>query len=303
MANEIVTDQTIPAQFKNDGDILYGRDINQIVAVFKEAVNALKKDIDTIISGDSNVIVKYSLAELENETAIVGTYAFVYLSDGLKLYIKEDPNWVFVREISLITAMSATEFDSITVDGRLIDWNDVEGTFDVQLNNEVTLHLGQQQMFYAKAYQGDITIGDPVMFAGVEGNHFRIKVADPEVINQNPEYFIGVATQNIDSGEFGYVVEFGMVRNVNLPIAEYASGDVLWFDSLNGGLTKIKPDRGNAWIRVAAVIKPNQNNQQLYTGTIFVRPNVLEDVEGLKIYIQSEEPADALNGDLWYKII
>ena len=61
MANQIITDQTLPDQFKQDGDILYGQDINQIVSVLKAAANALKKDMDTVISGSSDVIVKYTL--------------------------------------------------------------------------------------------------------------------------------------------------------------------------------------------------------------------------------------------------
>jgi len=289
MANKIITDQALPDQFKQDGDILYGQDINQIISVLKTASNELKKDMDIIISGNSDVIVKYTLEELNNEIAVTGTYAFLYQDDGLRLYQKEESGWVLVQEISLLNALTNKdpEFDTVTIGGKLIDYNEVDGAIQIALNDDVTLHLGQEQYFYAKASQGNIGIGSPVMFAGVEGNHFIIKNATPTVLNANPEYFIGVAAQDILSGEFGYVIEFGHLENVNLPIETYAVGDILWFDSTNGGFTKIKPPRGKAQIRIAAVIKANQNTNQLNTGQIFVRPSILEASSGTVIHYET----------------
>lgn len=104
MANKIIDDVALPDNFKTDGEILYGRDINQIVSVLKTAANLLKKDIDTLLTGSSTPIVKYTLAELEAEPAVVGTQGLVYEEDGIKLYEKGDPNWVYIKEVSLIDA-------------------------------------------------------------------------------------------------------------------------------------------------------------------------------------------------------
>ena len=106
MANKIITDQTLPDQFKQDGDILYGQDINQIVSILKAAANGLKKDLDTVISGESDVIVKYSLEELNNELPVNGTYGFLYENDGLKRYQKQSSGWVFIDEVSLLNAIT-----------------------------------------------------------------------------------------------------------------------------------------------------------------------------------------------------
>ena len=302
MANKIITDQTLPDQFKQDGDILYGQDINQIVSVLKTAANALKKDLDTVISGSSDVIVKYTLEELNNEVAVNGTYGFLYEDDGLKLYQKQELGWLQVQEISLLQTLTNKdpEFDTVSIAGHLVDFDEVEGALQVALNDDVTLQIGQEQVFYGKAYQENIVNGSPVMFAGVEGNHFRVKTATAAALNANPELFIGVATQDMDPGEFGYVTEFGFVRDVNLPVEDYSIGDILWFDATNGGFTKTKPDRGKAQIRIAAVIKPNQNTNQLFTGTLFVRPSILEGTGGIQTFLQNTEPEVFLDGDLWF---
>lgn len=300
MANKIITDQTLPDQFKQDGDILYGQDINQIVSVLKAAANALKKDMDTVISGSSDVIVKYTLEELNNEVAVNGTYGFLYEDDGLKLYQKQESGWVQIQEVSLLNALTNKnpEFDTVKIGDKLVQFDEVHGALEVVLKDNVHLHLGQEQYFYAKAYQSNITIGDPVMFAGVEGNHLRIQTATPAALNANPEYFIGIAAETMAAGEFGYVIEFGHLEGVNLPIETYTAGDILWFDATNGGFTKTKPERGKAQIRIAAVIKANQNTNQTYTGQIFVRPSILEGVDGTVIHYETL-PSDAQVNDLF----
>lgn len=191
--------------------------------------------------------------------------------------------------------------NSITIGGRTLSYDETHGTLELGLLNDVTLHIGQEQYFYAKAFQSNITIGDPVMFAGVEGNHFRIQVATPEAINANPEYFMGVAAQSIAAGDFGYVIEFGHLEGVNLPAASYSLGDILWFDSTNGGYTKVKPLRGSAQVRVAAVISLNQNVNQTFTGQIFVRPSILEGgASETNVVVSNNEPQFALQNDLWF---
>lgn len=206
------------------------------------------------------------------------------------------------RLAGFFNGTSDAEVNTITIGEHLLEWDDTHGTLELTMFNNVPLHIGQEQYFYAKAYQENITIGDPVMFAGVEGNHFRIKVATPEALNANPEYFIGIAAQTLLAGEFGYVIEFGHLEGVNLPEATYSPGDILWFDSTNGGWTTTKPGAGKAKIRAAAVIAVNQNVNQTYTGEIFVRPSILEnaDFNGTNVFTINDEPTDQANGDLWF---
>ena len=178
--------------------------------------------------------------------------------------------------------------NSLSLGSHTITDDDTHGTLSVSLDSNVDLHLGQEMYFYAKAYQDNITVGDPVMFAGVEGSHFRIQTATTTALNANPEYFIGVAAETMAAGEFGYVIEFGHIEGVNIPEADFNEGDILWFDSTNGGFTTTKPPRGQAQIRVAVVIATNQNVNQTYTGELFVRPTILEGAnDGPKIHYET----------------
>ena len=213
-----------------------------------------------------------------------------------------------VNQLNRLTAIlegSGTPGDwtvnSLAIGPHTITDDDTHGTLSVSLDSNVDLHLGQEMYFYAKAYQDNITVGDPVMFAGVEGSHFRIKTATTAALNANPEYFIGVAAETMAAGEFGYVIEFGHLEGVNIPEADFSEGDILWFDSTNGGFTTTKPPRGQAQIRVAAVVATNQNVNQTYTGEIFVRPTILESAGGIQTFLSSTEPTtNYVDGDLWF---
>jgi hypothetical protein len=125
----------------------------------------------------------------------------------------------------------------------------------------------QKLLFYGKA-SGAITKGDAVMFAGVEGDHFLITRATQAAISANHEYFLGLAAQDLVNNEFGYVVEFGRLNQIDT--TDFTAGDTIWFDAggtVDGALTNVEPAAPLAKIQVAAVIKEHQNE-----GVLFVRP-------------------------------
>lgn len=163
------------------------------------------------------------------------------------------------------------------VDVRKIVWNPIDGTFDMGLLNGVTLQAGQELHFFGKAV-GSIGNGKAVMFAGVEGDHLLISQADPAVINTNPEYFIGIATQDFLNNDFGYVTVLGSVRGLNT--LSYTLGEVLYFDStsiLLGELTGTRPEAPNAKIEVCAVVRVHGTQ-----GILKVRPHVMPRVSDLQ---------------------
>lgn len=163
------------------------------------------------------------------------------------------------------------------VDIGKIVWNSADGTFDMGLLNGVTLQSGQEMNMFAKA-SGVISNGDAVQFAGAQGNHLLIKKAVPSEINNNPEYFVGVATQDFANNQFGYVTVFGQVRTLNTLI--YPEATVLYFQSSGstpGLLTNVRPTGPNAKITVAAVVRSHQNQ-----GAIFVRPHVMPRIGALQ---------------------
>ena len=170
---------------------------------------------------------------------------------------------------------------SHSVNAGEIAWNSVDGTFDIGLLNGVTLQAGQEMHFYGKATEA-ISNGNAVMFAGVQGDHILIAKADAVTINTNPEYFMGVATQDFSTNDFGYVTAFGNVRGIDT--STYSLGDILYYDSTSatdGLLTPIIPLAPKAKIIVAAVVKVHATQ-----GILAVRPHTmprLKDIQDINI--------------------
>lgn len=153
-------------------------------------------------------------------------------------------------------------------------WNETEGTVDFPLNEDVTLQLGQEELFYAKASEA-ISNGEVVMFAGAQGNHLLIQKADVTVPGFRQEWVIGVATQDFANNEFGYVTSFGKVRGLNT--LAFTEGDLLWLSATTpGALTNVEPTKPACSVLVAAVTR--SHGQQ---GTIFVRPTTTSRIDEL----------------------
>lgn len=150
-------------------------------------------------------------------------------------------------------------------------WNSIDGTVDLDYGN-VTLQVGQEQHFYAKATEA-IANGDVVMFAGAQGDHLLISKADHSSVGFDPSYVIGVATQSFALNDFGYVTTFGKVRDLNT--SGYNEGDILYFDpDTAGGLTTTKPTPPDHIIQMAAVTRSHATE-----GTILVRPSHTPDTD------------------------
>lgn len=178
-----------------------------------------------------------------------------------------------------------------------IGWNETDGTFDMGMLNGVTLQAGQELYFYAKATEA-ITNGQAIQFAGAQGSHLLIKRAIPSEINANPEYFVGVATQDFATNDFGYVTSFGKVRDLNT--LAYPEGTILYFasgGSTPGALTATEPSAPNAKILVAAVVRSHGTQ-----GTLLVRPHVMPKIEKLQdVNVTGATSGQVLtyNGSIW----
>jgi hypothetical protein len=146
-------------------------------------------------------------------------------------------------------------------------WNATDGTVDIGLTGGVVLQLGQEMLMHVKA-TATITNGQCIMATGADGNSGRINAAPANGTGAVDGIFvIGVATQNITSGQIGFVTSFGVVRNVNTSgstVSEtWADGDVLYpHPTIIGGLTKGSHVLD---IPIALVLKAGNN------GSLFVR--------------------------------
>jgi len=174
-----------------------------------------------------------------------------------------------------------------------LSWNVDDGTVDIAYDG-VTLQVGQETHYYAKATE-DISDGDVVMFAGAQGSHSLISKADMSSAGFKPEYVMGVATQDIDNNDFGYVTEVGKVRHFDTSV--FGSGVVLYLSATTAGaLTSIEPTVPNHSIEVAYTLD-NKNN-----GTILVRVAHKVDLDELHgVYANSAVDGDVLirSGNTW----
>ena len=174
--------------------------------------------------------------------------------------------------------------------------------------------------FYGKADE-DITIGDFVMFGGVQGDHILFKKSDINSPGFIPEYIVGVAETTMTKGDFGYVRWFGQVAN--LPLTPPA-GTLLWVGSTPGAYTTVEPAVGP---RILMAVVEKQRTGNASNGIMLVRPtlgtshsfNITNPTDGQflrydaatshfknmnasKVVMSENEPVDNKNNDVWFDI-
>lgn len=160
----------------------------------------------------------------------------------------------------------------------LLDWNIRDRTLNIHHPGGVTQQIGQETYFLVKNETGStITNGTVVRFAGA-GNgdtDARLFVAPFLADGTFPSlYAVGVLTQDIEDGNEGFVTVFGKVRDLNttgsIVTETWNIGDILYVHpTIEGQLTKIKPTAPSNVIPIAAVVKVDSTN-----GEIFVRPTI-----------------------------
>lgn len=159
-----------------------------------------------------------------------------------------------------------SQTETVGVSTAQMSWNDADGTVDLGLNTDVRLQIGQEIVYRVKNSTGStITNGQVVSAAGTEGASGNI-LAQPFIADGTipPKYVLGIATQDILNGEFGYVTHFGKVRGVNTSV--YSKGDVLFASPTTAGaLTATQPTSPDLEMPIAYALNSRNN------GTIFVR--------------------------------
>ena len=171
-------------------------------------------------------------------------------------------------------AGDSASFQDVTLDNMSgpITWNVDDGTVDVPLNAQVTLQLGQEFVFYAKATEA-IANGDVVMFAGAQGGHLLIAKCDMGAVGFDPSHIVGVATQSFAINDFGYVTSSGKVRGIDT--SGFTEGTILYVDPTTaGGYTSTKPTPPNHIVQIAAVTRSHATQ-----GTVLTRVSHMPDTD------------------------
>jgi hypothetical protein len=150
--------------------------------------------------------------------------------------------------------------------------------------------------FYAK-FTENVSKGDVIQFAGVQGGHLLAKKAVPSEINANPEYIMGICAQNATTNAFGYIMEFGTLKNLRTDTFG-TEGQILYFASdgtVPGALTNVKPTVSRVIIVMAAIVTSSSGN----SGILEVRVGSVAS-NGVNIRVQPTQPTNQLNDDFWY---
>lgn len=262
------------------GDFLFNGDI-QISGSSQPSGYALSVTGDTNFLGD--VYVNGDLY-YDGSVSITGS---TIIENGLTA------NTIYTDYIDFNTNYSGNPQQVI---GRL-NWSIDDGTLEIGMGGvgEVTQQIGLEQFFLVKNQSGSqLDKGKVIRASGTLGNSSRILADYMIADNTIPYYFtLGIATQDIDNGDDGYITKFGLIRGVNTTGSLYSEtwvdGDILYLSpTILGGLTKFEPNEPNLKIQMALVIKANAN------GSMFVRPDLgsrLEDLHDL-------QTSGATNGDL-----
>ena len=158
-----------------------------------------------------------------------------------------------------------------------ISWDDTEGTLDLGLTDNTTIHIGSHRYFRIRNETGGTLYKGQVVYAtGIHANGIITPnkyVADGTVRENR---FMGVVLENINNNSNGYVVDFGHLEQMDLDgsATNYAVGDETWVagdilyvhPTVAGKLTKNEPKHS---ISVAIILDPGNGNGN---GRMFVRP-------------------------------
>ena len=155
-------------------------------------------------------------------------------------------------------------------DARVV-WNALDDTLNLHHSGGVVQQVGQEAYIYGRNNTGSIiTNGSTIGFAGVDGD-FRIEFLDYIADGTyRSEYFLGVATQDIDSGDLGFVTTFGNVRDINTTgsaVSEsWVIGDELYASTTTAGaFLKVSATEGEIFIR--PIIEQQKYYGQFTRGT------------------------------------
>lgn len=173
----------------------------------------------------------------------------------------------------------------------VVQWNPDFQTLTLGINDgSITHHVGMELYFRVKA-DSAITAGQVVMFTGAVGASGILRGAPAQNVVL-PEVIMGIAAQDINQNDFGFVQWFGEVKNLQTDGSQYGEvwndGDILWYDpTVTGGLTKTRPASPSVHITMAAVVRASGGN----SGILFVRPTIRPALESLSD-VAIETPSD-----------
>ena len=132
-------------------------------------------------------------------------------------------------------------------------WDGSALTLAVDINSDVTLQVGQEQLM--QVYNGTgstILNGQVVYITGTYSPDIPI-VALAKADNVNTAHAVGIATQDIIASNTGFVTLGGIIHDLNT--LGYTAGDFLYLsDTVAGAFTSTPVQSPSIWVRVGKVL-------------------------------------------------
>lgn len=176
-----------------------------------------------------------------------------------------------------------------------IYWDEGNKTPSINLDNDVTLQLGQE--IVTLCYNGTgstITNGSVVSVIGAQGQRPSIALADADSESSSSRT-LGIATEDIANGAEGFITTFGFVRG--LDTSSFTAGDAIYLSQTAGQFTATKPTQPAHLVHLGYVIKVNASS-----GEVFVTINNGWELNELHdVLITDPQENDVLTriGSLW----
>ncbi len=277
------------------------------VASDKASVASMKLAIETIYDtfDDRFLGTKPSDPTLDNDgnPLIDGAMYFNTSVNALKVYDLGNATWLTIPQIYLSSLLDVTltsittgdiltwngskwintrtpSFDSIKLNGGTgtngtATWNNAEYTYDIVLNPNVTLQVGQEDLVYCKNNSASVIAnGRPVMASGTNGNSGNILVDLHDGTKANARRIVGITTEDLTANGYGFVTRNGKVRGINTTGSQYGEtwidGDILYVKA-TGNLTKVEPADTALKMPIAFVIHAHAN------GTLYIRTTGIDE--------------------------
>lgn len=208
------------------------------------------------------------MANLPISRLVSGTQAsdgdkFVYVQQGITKQIDYGD-----FQSSATSNVDYIDFNTSSINeskpGRL-KWNDVDGTLDLTLKNgNVILQIGQEEV--AHVYNNTTASfleseHKAVYISGSTSEFPAVELAD-NLTRFASENTLGIVTEDIASGETGYVTTRGMVRNIDM--SAYTAGDTLYLGSSDGVLINQPPLPPALTVIMGYCIDPSPTTGSMY---------------------------------------
>jgi hypothetical protein len=195
----------------------------------------------------------------------------------------------FVQGLLLGTSPTIGTF----AEGKLY-YNATKKTINVEIDTDITLAIGEQELVYCYNSGSEIPKGSLVYPTGGSGNTptIALAMADAEATS----LIIGVTIQTIPASGSGFVLVRGVIDGVDT--SSFDIGDTLYLSpSVAGAFTKTAPTTSEYLVRVGVCLLKDAT-----TGSIYIRPiikNRLSDLGDVAIVTPATDQVIRYNGVEW----